>query len=492
MWNNIVIAQDDYQKWLSKENEKYSKFLSDEDKKFTEFLRKEWVQIGLHSPESNFTKPKPVVPQTFQPSDIISKAPDKKESKPPPIQYNIPAETEIKINPEPLSAAKDEGIEVIPGVDLTKNNLSAIINFYGSNITYHYTNQLSTLITPKLDKDAIADFWIEMGSGDYNSIIQQAVHYQNKYKLNDWGYLTILYEMARKLYPSKVNERYLFCWFILNKSGYAAKVGYSGDKIGLMIASKDRLFGRPYYYQKDNDRKFYSVTIDPRDHMLDDEIIIYKEDLPSAQKLFDFNITVAPNLPLSAGSRKIKFTFSGEEYSIELKYNKNLIKFYDSYPASDLAVYFNSSPSLTAQKSLLDNLTPYLKGKNPYQAVSFLLHFVQYATEYKIDQGQFGREKSFFVEESIHYTFSDCEDRSVLFAYLVREFLGLDVIGLDFPEHIATAVRFNEDIPGSYFIHKNKKYIVCDPTYLGAGIGKMMPEYIGVKPEFIEISHKSK
>lgn len=59
---------------------------------------------------------------------------------------------------------------------------------------------------------------------------------------------------------------------------------------------------------------------------------------------------------------------------------------------------------------------------------------------------QFGREKYFFAEETLFYPLSDCEDRAIFFAILIRNLLGLDVIGLDYPGHIATAVHFSNDV----------------------------------------------
>ena len=40
--------------------------------------------------------------------------------------------------------------------------------------------------------------------------------------------------------------------------------------------------------------------------------------------------------------------------------------------------------------------------------------------------------------------------------------------------HLAAAVRFNENIPGDYFVIGDKRYLVCDPTYIGANIGRTM------------------
>ena len=100
---------------------------------------------------------------------------------------------------------------------------------------------------------------------------------------------------------------------------------------------------------------------------------------------------------------------------------------------------------------------------------------------------QFDREKFLFPEETIFYPYSDCEDRSIIFAFLVTRLLGLEVVGLDYPGHIATAVLFTGDVDGDSVVYKNKKHIICDPTYINANYGECMPQFKNVSPEIIPV-----
>ena len=47
-------------------------------------------------------------------------------------------------------------------------------------------------------------------------------------------------------------------------------------------------------------------------------------------------------------------------------------------------------------------------------SVNRLLRFVQTAFEYKTDEDQFNTENYLFPLETLHYPYSDCEDRSAL------------------------------------------------------------------------------
>ncbi|MFC1509365.1 hypothetical protein ACFL60_06740, partial [Candidatus Omnitrophota bacterium] len=99
----------------------------------------------------------------------------------------------------------------------------------------------------------------------------------------------------------------------------------------------------------------------------------------------------------------------------------------------------------------------------------------------------FQREKHFFVEETLFYPFCDCEDRSFLFAFLVTNLVGLDVLGLHYPGHVATAVKFSSDVRGDAVTYNNSKYIICDPTYINANYGECMPKFKNVTPKMVRV-----
>jgi len=92
-----------------------------------------------------------------------------------------------------------------------------------------------------------------------------------------------------------------------------------------------------------------------------------------------------------------------------------------------------------------------------------------------------------FPEETIYYPYADCENRAILFAWMVKNLTGLEVVGLDWPGHITAAVAFNDNIPGDYMNINGTRYTICDPTYINADIGMMMDNYRGVGVRVIEI-----
>ena len=179
-------------------------------------------------------------------------------------------------------------------------------------------------------------------------------------------------------------------------------------------------------------------------------------------------------------------SLAGNELKVQTVVNKNQIDFYLDYPQCDVVIHYKTPMSEELRASLYPQLKKAIEGKSQKDAANLLLNFVQTAFQYKTDGEQFGYEKPNFPDETFYYPYCDCEDRAMLYSTLVKELMGLDTILLDYPNHIASAVRFTEEIPGDYVqLEDGTEYLICDPTYIGAPIGTCMDQYKNVAPEVI-------
>ena len=113
-------------------------------------------------------------------------------------------------------------------------------------------------------------------------------------------------------------------------------------------------------------------------------------------------------------------------------------------------------------------------------SVNMLLKFMHTAFNYMTDNENFGFEKSYYKEEMFYYSLNDCEDRSIIFTYLVEKILGLDTIILEYPGHASTGVRFNDEVTGDFIALDGFNYVLCDPSYLNSEVGSSNPDYIDV------------
>lgn len=507
---NSNFAQDDFKKWLANEKKDYQKFLSEEDKNFVEFLQKDWKEFQLFHGLKFDDKPKPVKIPVFEPpkgspgktekekQGNLEQPPEQESKETPGTQpgqskepaqpaEKIPGAPTPKLNaetprqpvPKPVSTGE------ILKIDPIKNSKQITIDYFGTGKQILLDPGLKIDFAGEINNKSIGDFWGMMGSKNYPDLLKQLSYFKDQMQLNDWGYCVMLNKIGEELYPKSRNQKHLFIWFMLNKSGYKAKVGLIGGSVFLFIPTNNKLYGVPYFTATGESQKQYVINFDNLESSISGSLYTYDGDYAASVKILDMNIYQPPAIGDNIKEVELSFYYEGQKYIVPVHYNKSIIDFYEYYPYSNLDVYFNSAVSEETKESLIKSLVAVIKDKSMPTAANMLLRFVQTAFEYKTDQPNFGREKPLFREETIYYPYSDCEDRSILFSYLVKNLLNLEVIGLDYPGHIATAVKFNVDVPGDYLDYKGKKFTICDPTYINAYIGMCMPDYKNAKLEAI-------
>ncbi|MBC8231219.1 hypothetical protein H8E77_16840 [bacterium] len=473
----VAIAQnlDEFEQWQKREQEKFQQFQDERDRAFTEFLKQQWRGIQLMQGLVPDEKPKPVKAPVYTPPVDTPEEPIDDDSK---IIEKIP-------RPKPTPEVQPELKKPVP--DVQKNRRTLNFTFFEAPLKIHYDENLKAPLVNEINKDTISAFWEALSRSNYDDCITQAQYYRNKMKLNDWGYCLLLHKIGEGIYQGKQNPTYLFVWFMLSKSGYSAKVGYNQDKVYLLLPSANTLYGAPYFTYEDDSNKYYVVSLNSQSNPDVETLYTYDGTYPGADKLIDLTVDSSPNIRNTVATKILKFNYKDKDYVLPVKFDKNAVDFFEDYPQTNLEVYFDAPLSGEASVSLLTELRPIIEGKSEVEAVNILLRFAQTAFAYKIDSEQFGREKFLFPEESLFYNYSDCEDRSVLFAYLVRNLIGLEVIGLDFPGHVATAVKFNTDVKGDHVMYQNQKYIICDPTYMNANVGMCMPQFKNTNLSVIDI-----
>ena len=150
------------------------------------------------------------------------------------------------------------------------------------------------------------------------------------------------------------------------------------------------------------------------------------------------------------------------------------------------AMYANTPLERGVKDQLYPPMKAKLKGLSQKEAVQQLLWWMHGAVDtegkiktadcflYNYDENVWGCDRPFFGEETLFYPYCDCEDRSVLLSHLVRDLLNLDVVLVYYPGHLAMAVNFTEPVKGDYVMLDGRKFIVCDPTFIGGRVGDTM------------------
>lgn len=466
---------------LARLQKEYTDYVLKRDKEWTDYLLKEWENYQVFSGKKLKEKPKPqnipaYIPPTTSPatSTVSKQNPTSVETH--VIKPIVNSQTvSPEITPQPVEPIRK------PAQVMT-NMQTASLSFYGRSIAIPYDPIMAKCDLTSVDQPAIGLFWEKVSATNYSPAVEQLLQTKADMNINDYGYFMIVQQFTKNLYPQSENSARLMAWFVLVRSGYGVRVAFQNNEVALLVPTLQQVYATSF------------LTLGGMNYYIFPKLqganyFTYDKDYQAAGRAFDFNISSPINFAGKKADKTLSFSFEDKPYEVHISYDPDLVNFYKDYPLVDYSVNLNAAASVLAKESLAAAFKPLVAGLNEEKAVNLILRFVQTAFQYKTDDEQFGREKFDFVDEIFYYPFSDCDDRDVLFTYLIRETLGLKVIGLEYPEHVAAAVGFSAPVIGDYLLYKNSKFIVSDPTYVNAPAGLTMPQYKTVSPQILEIKN---
>jgi hypothetical protein len=457
-------ADDQFKKLKKEADEQFEKMKKETDKQFGELLNNAWKEFELARGIKPDTEPKPSEVPEARPSEVPAPSEEKEEIKPAP--------SKLKVIPKLLKLLGKEGTPLS-------------LNFYDTPFTVTYDERIKVRLPGKISENSISTFWEILSTSNYQTCLDQVLQIKNQLKLNDWGYCLLLDSIAEGIYGGSSSERNIFVWFMLLKSGFDARIGFNNDKVFLLLPSLQIVYNTSYYVLG-NDKYFVTSINTPQEDI--QKLFTYDGKYKDANTRIDYTIHQTPDITKKFERKEFSFTYSGKQYNLWAEVNQNIIDYFKFYPQANYDIYFQAPLSQETSDEIINEMKPIIQNVPEDEAVNILLRFVQSAFTYKTDESQFGREKPMFPEETLYYPYSDCEDRSFLFAFLINRLLGLSVVGLDYPGHVATAVKFTKNIDGDFISFNNERYIICDPTYINAHYGECMPQYKNVSPGIITFS----
>ncbi len=468
----------DYEATLKRMQEEYDAHLKQMNLAFKRYLRKGFEEVVQTPPE---IKPVEVPKPIEQPKYELDVADVKPADKLEPVVVPPPVKPEVVI--AEAAAYSISPIYRLP--EGTEDYSTAIrIDFFGSKVPVVIDKRMRDLSLSTVKPAAFANYWDDFTEVYYQVYIESLVKYAEEKNLNDWGIYQIVDKTAAQLYSSN-NNRVMWSWAMLNQAGYQAKIGYSGASVYLLLPFMQEVYEKPYY-SIDGSNFYLMSTKKGIANMM-----TYAEDFGGATKKIDLHLPFALNYTDESNTVVRETTLPNETEPLQLKMDKTVMAFLDSYPQTVNTVYLNAAMSVSVKETLYDYIAPRLQDKSETQAVTYLLNYL-HSFEYKTDRDQFNREKMFFPDELFYYPYSDCEDRTVLFTRLVNELLGLDAVALTYFSHMAAAVSFSQPVEGYSILVDGRRYTITDPTYINAPIGSVMPEYEKYTPLAIKINNDSR
>ena len=497
----------DFEDFKNKAKKEYSDFRKQAFAEYTKFVREAWEEFGAEPPVQipEEEKVEPMVVPGFEEETAgffsklfgggDKKKKDKKEAKKEDkerqkrektnnqlaVSTVIAAPKSSPVQPQPLS-------KVVQGRDA---NPYMTFDVFGTQCRVRIGDNCRFRLSG-LSGDEIADKLNEFQKPQFDNMLYDCLEERKAHNFSDWAYYQMLLTLTNKFYGNHTNEATLVLGFLYSQSGYKMRYAHDGNTLYMIVASQYNMFGKSYFYV---DGEWYYLLDNIKDG---EKLNICKAKFPKESPL-SLQMSARQNFANSPVNERTITSLRNPDFSFTIKSNKNSIDFFNTYPCSytdnNFMTRWANYANTPLEKWLTDQIYPgmreKLKGLTPLEAVQELDWWVQGKTDlnrsnpnqgcflYAYDESVWGFDRNFFGEESIFYPYNDCEDRSILLSHLVRDLVGLDVVLVYYPGHLAMAVNFPNDVEGDYISVNGRKFTICDPTYIGSDVGETMPTMKG-------------
>lgn len=357
-------------------------------------------------------------------------------------------------------------------------------NFYSEKVRLSYNTDLLQIPKPTIEGKNIKSYYTSLQRTSHQLLLNDLKNQRKTLALSDWLYYEMLRNATEQIFNGRSNaEKNLLLWFYLSESGFDTRVTFREQRVFVCVYTTDEIYEAPII--EDKGRTF--VNLSASNTKADEEGVFLLDFAAKPNgKSFVFGLGVLPGLKPQVEKKSLGFTYKGQNYSLEVNFDRNLVRMLEHHPLIDEREYLKAPMSEVLRSSLLPQLTQLIKGKSGMEALELLTVFTRSCFKYKEDKEYFGRSKPMVPDELFHYPYSDCEDRSALYYALVKELLGWPMLIIGFPDHLTIAVSIPE-FDGDAIEYQGRKYYFCDPTgpANSAEIGRLPEEFIGQEYEIL-------
>lgn len=455
------IDQSDFDRFQRQAERDFLSFRDSANARFARALAGKWQPFEVSKPLANPHKPEPQEPPALPATG--------RDGQPQP--HKLPPAT-IPDLPTPAPPQPRKMDPPAPPSSVQQ----ATVPFYNAMLEMEVPtgDALAECRLEDLSEASVSRFWETLARADMQGAIVQLLEQQRRYRLNDWGLYDLTAKLAQALFPHSDDCQVALTVFLLNQMEYDARMARTEKGLACLMAVRGDIYAVPYITM--DDTRYYIFMPHNGQYALEGEVMTYTVAFESATRDVDVTLSEFPRLPRKDAPAAYRHAVAGRQ--VEIVANENLMDFYGNYPQVEFEVYATAAVGPDFAAAVERNFRPLVAGKSTLEAAAALLDYMHKGFDYATDQEQFGYEKPFFCEENFYYPKNDCEDRSILYSYLVRTLLGLEVVLLEYSDHVATAICFPQQEPfGDYYLINGKPFVVCDPTYIGAPLGMAMPQY---------------
>ncbi len=340
---------------------------------------------------------------------------------------------------------------------------------------------LADLGPTRLDNKAVARLW-ERFTESESGLVDDCLALRDDLNLCDWGYLQLTGEVSRVMIPdNEVAAGVMWAW-LMCQSGYDVRPAIADGTLILLFNTDRVVYERPGY--NIDGRTYYPVnppeggygSLRAVDRLFSPQSVPLRMTVDRVPRFADAPL---PDIYKSS-------SWKGAP-PFRVPVGAQLASFLRGFPLVDWTSYAEAELSPWVTTTVVEALRIITDGMEAHDAVNTILDYTQHGFDYMTDGDQFGAEKPFFFEENFVYPFNDCEDRAILFARLVHDLLGLDVVFLHYPKHLCTAVDIPGQDSGYHVTVDGRRFWICDPCYIPSRAGALATPYRKSTPEIIRV-----
>ena len=342
------------------------------------------------------------------------------------------------------------------------------IPFYGEIFQLEYDAAMVARQQPVAGNDQtrqryMVGFFDEIDQKPFYKLLGSLDQVRRDYQLNDYLYYDLIRKAIHKIYASEPTQnRRLAMWHLLSRAGFDARITYLGSNVFVNVYSEDHLFEVPMIM--DGGRKLINLSSfeDPERSYARLYILDFVPNKTGRSFSFDLKNNL-PRLTPRYVTRRVRFGFQNTTYQVDVELDQTLMDVMSNYPYLSEDKYLEIPLSPQLHQTLIPKLRKLMGNRSEREKLELLASFTRSGFRYKTDEEFFGRSRPMIADELFHYQYSDCEDRSALFYWLVRETMGLPAVVIAYPDHVTVGVASNE-VLGDSIRMDGRNYYICDPT----------------------------
>jgi hypothetical protein len=343
------------------------------------------------------------------------------------------------------------------------------VNFYGHLVPVT-TSSLESIRAPYSINKSTIDYSVRrLERLDNSQLLAELKVVGDYYNLDDLGTVMLVRKVVQGISTNRKTQN-LLQYHLLNQLGYDVRLTYTASSISCFGRLEHKPASSVYILL--NGRRY--TNLDFTDMSVKGRRYLYKAN---ARK--DRTIKFSgkpPTINARKKQRSFRWIFQGRMFELNAVNNLSYTAYLNDLPQFNLGnEYVKMEASDEFRSSVIEPLREYVSEMSSNeQKANFLLNFVQSTSGYKTDDEQYGREKYNYPEETMANPYSDCEDKTLLLAFLYKELLDFESVILHFKrdKHVCLGVKLPNRSNSYSFTYNDEAYMVCEPTGRGYKVGR--------------------